>query len=66
MQLHIIQTGISLLLFLGGFFLIGIGASIKSEKYSSLIAFVGFALVIVNLIFLGSVTLSQTLAKGVV
>ena len=66
MQLHIIQTGLSLVLFLGGFFMIGIGASMKSEKHSNLIALVGFVLVIVNLIFLGSVTLSQTLAKSVV
>lgn len=43
-----------------------IGVSLKSEEYKTLVAFVGFTLVIINLIFLGSVTLSQTLSKSVV
>ncbi len=61
MQLHVIQTSISLLLFLAGFFMIGAGVSMRSDRLRGLISLLGFILVIINLIFLGNVVLSQAL-----
>jgi len=63
MQLHVVQTTISLMLFFGGFFMIGMGAESGSEKQGGLLAFVGFVLMVANLIFLGTLTLDQTLVK---
>ncbi len=59
---HTLLTTISLVFFASGFLLIGLGAESKSETRRGVLPLIGFALVVVNMVFLGSVVLSQTLA----
>lgn len=58
---HAILTTFSLIFFLVGFFMIGIGNMKKFKDQRSLILLIGFALIVSNLIYLGSVVLSQML-----
>lgn len=61
MLLHAILTIVSLILFFAGFFMIGIGTGSSSEERKGLLSLVGFILVLINTIYLGSIVISQTL-----
>lgn len=47
---------------LGGFFMIGIGSTSKSEEKKSDLVFFGFALLLLAIVLLGTVVLSTTLS----
>ena len=60
MFLHAILTTISLALFLGGFFMIGVDQSRPEEKRGGL-ALIGFVLIMINLFYLISVVFTQVI-----
>ena len=60
MFIHAILTTISLALFLGGFFMIGIDQARPEEKRGGL-ALIGFVLIMLNLFYLISVIFSEVI-----